>query len=115
MDSSIPGSESTASARKSIGLGRPWRPYARVVYINDSLPADVLPAGWNNWGKTSNESTAWYAEYGSIGPGAASSGPSPRVPWAHILSEKDVTQFLPANFLSGTDRWKPVDDAAKLP
>ena len=34
------------------------------------MPAEMNPAGWNNWGKKENESTAWYAEYGSTGPGA---------------------------------------------
>ncbi|MGB9147378.1 MAG: pectinesterase family protein, partial [Acidobacteriaceae bacterium] len=31
-------------------LGRPWRPYARVVFINTQLPGEVVPQGWNNWG-----------------------------------------------------------------
>src|SRR5690348_257561 len=46
------------SAEGGIGLGRPWRPFSRVVYINTELPSDVRPAGWNNWGKASNEQTA---------------------------------------------------------
>ena len=99
-----------------IGLGRPWRPYARTVYINTSLPADLDPAGWNNWGKSSNESTAWYAEYNSTGPGAVASGsPSTRVAWAHTLTPAEVKQFLPATFLRGKDNWNPEAAAAKLP
>ena len=118
MDSSIPGSQSAASAHRAIGLGRPWRPYARVVFLHDSLPAELLPAGWNNWGKASNEATAWYAEFDSTGPGAPSSNPpgtSPRVPWAHTLTQKDTAQFLPTHFLSGSDHWNPEAAAAKLP
>jgi pectinesterase len=112
MDAATPGAKSAAAAKKMIGLGRPWRPYSRVVYIDTSLPAEMNPAGWNNWGKTSNESTAWYAEYGSTGPGAS---PSTRVPWAHTLTAADVKQFLPANFLRGADNWNPEAAAAKLP
>jgi pectinesterase len=112
MDAATPGAKSAAAARKLIGLGRPWRPYARTVYINTSLPADENPAGWNNWGKVSNESTAWYAEYNSSGPGASSSN---RVSWAHTLKPEDVQQFLPAIFLRGSDHWDPIAAAASLP
>src|SRR6185437_6713243 len=47
---SAPGAQSTAQARRMIGLGRPWRTYSRVIYIDTSLPAEMNPAGWNNWG-----------------------------------------------------------------
>lgn len=36
-------------------LARPWRPYAQVVYIECELGKHIVPAGWNNWGKASNE------------------------------------------------------------
>jgi len=114
MDPATPGAKSSASAKKMIGLGRPWRPYSRVVYINTELPADMNPLGWNNWGAPANESTAWYAEFGSTGPGAPSSA-SPRVPWAHALTPLQVKEFLPAIFLRGADNWNPIAAAAKLP
>ena len=94
------------SAKAGIGLGRPWRPYSRVVYIHTELPADVNPAGWNNWGKTANEQTAFYAESNSTGPGA---NPAARVPWSHQLTAAQAMQFLPAKFLSGKDHWNPAD------
>ena len=112
MNPSTPGAKSSAAAHKMVGLGRPWRPYGRVVYIDTELPADMNPAGWNNWGKPSNESTAWYAEYGSTGPGAS---PSTRAPWAHALTAAQMKQFLPAQFLRGKDHWNPEAAAAKLP
>ncbi len=102
MDQATPGAKSAASAHNRIGLGRPWRPYARVVYLNDELAAEVDPGGWNNWGKSSNETTAFYAEMGSTGPGAS---PATRVSWAHLLSPEQAKQFLPQNFLAGDDHW----------
>ncbi|HTD97367.1 MAG TPA: pectinesterase family protein [Edaphobacter sp.] len=99
-------------AGKSIGLGRPWRPFSRVVYINTELSADLAPAGWNNWGKTSNEATAFYAESNSTGPGAR---PTSRVPWSHQLTPAQAKPFLPATFLRGSDKWNPEAEAAKLP
>src|SRR5271170_6593739 len=37
------GSDSLAPRRDTIALGRPWRPFSRVVYIDTELPADVVP------------------------------------------------------------------------
>ena len=112
MDPGVPGAKSSASAHASIGLGRPWRPYSRVVYIATELPADLNPAGWNNWSKAANESTAYYAESHSTGPGAS---PSTRVPWSHQLTSAEAAKFLPAAFLAGSDHWDPIAEAAKLP
>jgi pectinesterase len=95
-----------------IFLGRPWRPYARVVYIDTELPADIRPEGWNNWGKASNEPTAFFAEYHSTGPGAQ---PSARVPWAHQLTAAEARKFYPRVFLAGSDHWNPIAAAARLP
>jgi pectinesterase len=106
IDPSAPGGHNT------FGLGRPWRPYSRVVYLNTELPAGLNPAGWNNWGKTSNESTAFYAEYQSTGPGAT---PATRAPWSHQLTAAEALPFQPRNFLKGPDHWNPIADAAKLP
>ena len=111
-----PGAASTASAKRMIGLGRPWRTYGRTVYINTELPAQVNPAGWNNWGQAANESTAYYAESNSTGPGAS---PSTRVPWSHQLTAAQAKQYLPQTFLagppSGPNHWNPIAEAAKLP
>jgi pectinesterase len=112
----IPGAKSIASAGHMIGLGRPWRGYSRVIYINTSLPAEMNPAGWNNWGSAANESTAYYAESNSTGPGAS---PSTRVPWSHQLTAAQARKYLPQIFLAGPpagpDHWDPIAEAAKLP
>jgi pectinesterase len=97
---------------RMIGLGRPWRPYARVIYLDDELTAEVNPAGWDNWGKTSNEASAFYAERGSTGPGAS---PATRVPWAHTLTAKEAEAYLPHTFLAGSDHWNAEAEAARLP
>jgi pectinesterase len=93
-------------------LGRPWRPYSRVVYLHTELPSTVAPQGWNNWGKTSNEQTVYYAEFENFGPGAATAA---RPSWIHQLSSGQAKQFEPANFLRGKDHWNPIAEAKKLP
>jgi pectinesterase len=111
-DSTAPGAKSIASAHNTTGLGRPWRPYSRVVYINTELPADLNPAGWNNWNNPANEKTAYYAEFGNTGPGANFTS---RVPWSHQLTPAEARPYLPANFLRGNDHWNPEAEARLLP
>jgi pectinesterase len=116
MDPNTPGATSTAAAHNTTGLGRPWRAYSRVIYINTELPADLNPSGWNNWNNPANEKTAYYAESNSTGPGAITgANPSARVPWSHQLTSAEAKQYLPATFLRGTDNWQPEAEAAKLP
>ncbi len=98
--------------RDTISLGRPWRPYSRVVYINTELAADVIAGGWNAWGRTTETPQAYYAEYHSTGPGAS---PTARVAWSHQLTAQQAAQYRPRVFLGGKDHWNPIAAAAKLP
>lgn len=88
------------AANGSFLLGRPWRPFAKVVYINCFLDQQVRAEGWDNWGKVENEKTTFYAEYKSYGPGAAS---DKRVGWSHQLSAAEATQYTVSNVLGD---WK---------
>lgn len=82
-------------------LGRPWRPYAKAVFINCSLGKMIKAEGWDNWSKESNQKTAYYAEYKSIGPGA---NPKGRVAWSHQLDEQTAQTYTIANIFDG---WNP--------
>lgn len=84
-------------------LGRPWRPYGSVVFVNTEMGAHIHPAGWHNWGKPDNEKTARYAEYNSRGPGA---NPAARVAWSHQLSAKEAAEITVAKVLAGADGWR---------
>jgi pectinesterase len=92
-------------------LGRPWRPYASVTYINCEMGSHIKPEGWNNWGKTSNEQTARYSEYHSKGPGAA---PDQRAKWSHQLTDEQASQITVQSVLGGPDHWNPVSEAQAL-
>jgi pectinesterase len=85
----------------SFGLGRPWRPYAKTVFLHCELGAMIRPEGWDPWDKESNKKTAYYAEYQSSGPGAA---PNKRVPWSHQLTEAEAQAYTRDNVLHG---WQP--------
>jgi pectinesterase len=98
--------------RDTISLGRPWRPFSRVVYINTELPASVISQGWNLWGRAGETPQAYYAEYESTGPGANSAA---RVAWSHQLTAQQAAQYAPRVFLAGKDHWDPIAEAQKLP
>jgi len=93
----------------SFYLGRPWRPYAKVVFINCDLGSMIRPEGWNNWSKESNEKTAFYAEYKSRGKGADA---EKRVAWSHQLNEVEVLEYSLIKVLRG---WNPRDTKTKRP
>ena len=78
-------------------LGRPWRSFAKTVFINCELGDHIVREGWHNWDKPYAEKTTFYAEYGSKGPGAASK--AERVKWSHFLKEKDLVEYTPENVL----------------
>jgi pectinesterase len=98
--------------RDTVGLGRPWRPFARVVYIDTELPADIIAAGWSAWGRTNETPQAYYAEFASKGPGA---NVAARVAWSHQLTAHEAARYQPRAFLAGKDHWNPEAAAAKLP
>ncbi len=106
------GEPGAPQRRDTISLGRPWRPYARVVYINNELPADVIPEGWNAWGSRDKVPLAYYAEYHDTGPGA---NPAARIAWSHQLTAQQAETFMPREFLAGKDHWNPIAAAAQLP
>jgi pectinesterase len=90
------------SGLSRVTLGRPWRPYACVVYLHCWLGGQVLPEGWSNWNKTENYRTARYSEYDSQGPGA---NPAARVPWSHQLTAAEAAKITRSVVLGG---WNPL-------
>jgi len=85
-------------------LGRPWRPFADVAFLNTEMADTILPAGWNNWRDPAREKTARYAEYKSTGLGA---NPKTRVSWSKQLTDDQAKTYTPQNVLGGKDGWKP--------
>jgi len=95
-----------------VSLGRPWKPYASVTYIECNIGEHILPQGWDNWKNPENEKTVRYSEYKNTGNGA---GISARVPWSHQLTDEEVKQYTLENILRG---WKPngeLDSRSKIP
>ena len=83
-------------------LGRPWRLFARTVFIECELDSHIRPEGWHNWNKPDAEKTSFYAEYGNYGPGAAA---GQRVGWSHELRPRDLAVYTPENVLGPVSDW----------
>lgn len=79
---------------QGVYLGRPWRPYAKTVFIECDLDELIRPEGWHNWNKPESEKTVFYAEYRSKGKGAR---PERRVNWSRQLTDEEVKYFTIEN------------------
>ncbi len=91
-----------AEGVNKVHLGRPWRPYASTIFMNCELGGHIVPKGWQNWGKVSNEQTARYAEYNNRGEGAK---PKERAPWTKQLTKKEASKITPEVVFGFNNTW----------
>jgi pectinesterase len=92
------------SGLTGVSLGRPWRPHAKVVYLNCEIGPHIAPGGWNNWRNPDNEKTAYYAEYKCTGPGAARTA---RVTWSHELTDTEAAEYTLKNIFAARSAFHP--------
>ena len=86
-------------------LGRPWRAYSAVTFLETEMSDVVRPEGWHNWNFPEREKTVRYAEFGSKGQGANTSA---RVAWARRLTKNEAKNITAAKVLAGADGWNPL-------
>ncbi len=84
----------------TVYLGRPWREWARTVFLNCELGEHIHPLGWHDWDKEHGH--FFYAEYNSYGPGAS---PETRASFSHQLTEEEAAEYTVENVLQG---WNPL-------
>ena len=91
----------------NVWLGRPWRPFATVVFLHTRMGAHIEPAAWREWhpGETHYMDTVSYAEFDNSGPGAHPAG---RDPHTHRLTPSEAEAFEARRFLAGADAWDPT-------
>jgi pectinesterase len=71
-------------------LGRPWRGFAKVAYLNCEMGPFITPEGWDKWSNPENEKTVTYVEFDNKGAGADR---SKRVIWSRELTKKEAVAF----------------------
>lgn len=82
----------------SVYLGRPWRSWAKTVFLNCSMDESIHPAGFHDWNKPESHDTVFYGEYNCTGAGAASGR---RASFVRALTAAEAASFtLEAVFAS---------------
>ena len=69
-------------------LGRPWRNFAKTVFLDCEMGDFIHPAGWMNWGRPEAEKLVLYAEHNTKGVDV-----SQRVPWSRQLNAVEVNRY----------------------
>ncbi|GMG99750.1 hypothetical protein Nepgr_001590 [Nepenthes gracilis] len=88
-------------------LGRPWKLFSRVVYLNTYMSQMVQPRGWLEWYGSFALGTLYFGEYRNYGPGSSLSG---RVRWPgyHIIQDPSTASyFTVGRFIDGMS-WLPA-------
>jgi pectinesterase len=85
-----------AAGTTEVYLGRPWRIYAKTVFINCEMGKHIKPEGWNDWSKPEVAKTAFYGEYNCSGAGYR---PEKRVLWSHQLKKEQAAQYTIENIM----------------
>jgi pectinesterase len=83
-----------ADEANQVYLGRPWRPFAKTVFIRTEMGGHIVPGGWNAWPGdplfADKDKTAYYAEFGNTGAGANT---AKRVSWSKQLQKREVKKY----------------------
>ncbi|GAB4837896.1 Putative pectinesterase 11 [Ancistrocladus abbreviatus] len=99
------GGKITSNDTGMVLLGRPWGAYSRVIYAFTYMSSAVSPIGWNDWGDSKRQSTAYYGEYKCYGPGA---NRTQRAAWSRSLTSKEAAPFLTKDMIGGRGWLRPV-------
>jgi pectin methylesterase-like acyl-CoA thioesterase len=88
-------------------LGRPWRDYSMVIFMNTDMEAPIMAAGWSDWKSAPQPRlpTATYAEFHSTGPGANAKA---REPYSKQLTTEEAKKYETKAYLAGADGWDPM-------
>ena len=97
------------SQATKVYLGRPWRPFAKTVFIRTELGAHILSVGWDPWKGDKmfpdKEKTTSYAEFANKGEGSST---TKRVAWTKQLTAKEAKKYSLENIFSGQVKWDPT-------
>jgi len=99
----------TITAARGIGrlvLGRPWRGYATVYFLDSTLKgATIDPAGWQEW--SGKLATSSYGEYHTVHADGTAEDTSRRIAPSRQLTQAEARQMTAATWLAGADGWNP--------
>lgn len=99
------GCKVTADSGVMTDLGRPWKPYAAVAYLNCNLGSVINPPGWDDWNNTANDATARFSEYQNTSTNTVN-----RVPYDTLMNATQAAAYTTLNVLKTTYSTAPVTD-----
>ncbi|KAI8825089.1 pectin lyase fold/virulence factor [Fimicolochytrium jonesii] len=82
-----------------VALGRPWRQFAHVVFMNSDISNIIKPTGWDQWNPTDPTQNLQFFEYNNMGTGSAT---SKRI-LSRVLAANEVGKYSMANVLESTN------------
>lgn len=82
---------------KSVSLGRPWRNYAKCVFLNCTYSDQIIDEGFSDWNKKDAHQTVLFAEYNGNGDGFK---PDLRASFVKQLSKEDTATYTKENVLN---------------
>ena len=85
----------------SVYLGRPWREFAKTVFLHCEFGPHIHPERFHDWNKKEAHDTIFYAEYENVPAPLASAS------FVTELSAESAINFSKEAVLSGTDCWIP--------
>jgi pectin methylesterase-like acyl-CoA thioesterase len=91
-----------AKGSEDILLGRPWRAYSTVVFLNTDFKAPLDPVGWKEWNGAL--ATSDYEEFDSHG---MAGDVSERIAPSKQLKAADIAKYATKVWLAGADGWDP--------
>ena len=91
--------------KESVYLGRPWRNFAKTVFLNCEMGEHIRAVGWHDWDKPEAHDTILYAEYKSFGPGAPENYASLRAEFSKQLSDEEASSYTKENIFRTDDVW----------
>ncbi len=92
--------ESDNLPKNSVYLARPWRDFAKCVFVNCRMDDHIKTEGFHDWNKKEAAENCFFAECGSYGPGADKN----RVSFAKILTEEE------AKLYEKDGEWEPFSE-----
>ena len=83
----------------TVYLGRPWREFAKTIFMHCEFGPHIHPKRFHDWNKKEAHDTIFYAEYENV--------PAPLTPASFVkeLSPAEEALYSKSSVLSGEDGW----------
>ncbi|MFK7949727.1 MAG: pectinesterase family protein [Saprospiraceae bacterium] len=78
-------------------LGRPWRKFAKTVFINCKYGQHIVPEGWKEWSNKDDLATTFYAEF-------TTENIENRVSWSQQLTKRQADFYTKNNILGNWEK-----------